>query len=326
MQIKRDITDMNRFSYSQVLLALAIAYLAFSLIQISQQIPTIVDIIDKTNITVDKVTPQIPTILSSVDDINKQVADVVAEVALVRVLLDEQVPEILTQVALTRPVVDSVVDKVVTESQHYSQQLPALMQHLTKIERQISQLEQQIPLILTRIDNVVQTTTKTTNEIAKWRPHSTQYIEQIKHSRLDIPHYLTRAEFIVADAKTIGKEASSGLFVGLLKGALTLPFDVISGLTGIVEPDSKSAKNLTSLDISLMQEKTIKLLNDSLQTKTIWQNTESGNRGTIAKASEFNKNNMVCHQLTFTNYFDQESEMLIELMCRGEDGLWKVIN
>ena len=311
---------MNRFSYSQALLALAIAYLAFSLVQISHQIPTIVDIIDKTNITVDKVTPQIPNILSSIDDINKQVADVVAEVTDVRLLLDKQVPDILTQIALSRPVVSSVV----TESSHYSQQLPALMQHLTKIEQQIAQVEKQIPLILKRIDSVVQTTQSTTDEMAKWRPHSTQYIEQIKHSRLDIPHYLTRAEFIVADAKTIGKEATSGLFVGLLKGALTLPFDVISGLTGIVEPNSQSAKNLTSLDISLMQDKTIKLLNDSLQTKTIWQNTESGNRGTITKASEFNKNNMVCHQLTFTNYFDNDNEILKELMCRGEDGLWKV--
>ncbi len=313
---------MNRFSYSQALLALAIAYFAFSLIQISQQIPTIVEIIDKTNITVDKVTPQIPNILSRVDDINKQVADVVAEVALVRVLLDKQVPDILTQVALTRPVVDSVV----TESIQYSQQLPALMQYLTKIERQITRLEKQIPLILKRIDNVVQTTKSTTNEIAKWRPHSTQYIEQIKHSRLDIPHYLTRAEFIVADAKTIGKEASSGLFVGLLKGALTLPFDVISGLTGIVDPNSKSAKHLNFLDISLMQEKTIELLNDKQKTKIIWQNKESGNRGTIAKKSEFDKNNMICHQVTFTNYFDKESEIIIDLMCRGTDGLWKVID
>jgi len=320
--MKRVATKMNRFSYSQALLALAIGYLAFSLTQVSHHIPTIVDIIDKTNITVDKVTPQIPDILSSVDDINQQVADVVAEVALVRVLLDKQVPDILTQVALTRPVVDSVI----TESQQYSQQLPDLMSHLTKIEQQIALLEQQIPLILSRIDNVVETTKSTTNEIALWRPHSLEYIEQIKHSRSDIPHYLTRAEFIVADAKTIGKEASSGLFVGLLQGALSLPFDVISGLTGIVEPNSQSAKNLTSLDISLMQEQTVELLNDSYQSKAIWQNVESNNRGTITKGTQFDKNSLVCHQLTFSNYFKNESEVLNELMCRGDDGLWKLID
>lgn len=311
---------MTRFSVSQALLALAIAYLAFSLVKIANEIPNIVEIIDKTNVTVDKVTPQIPHILSTIDSITLQINSVVTEVASVRTLVEQQLPPLLQQVELLRPVVNGVVD----ESHQYSQNIPNLLTHLSTLENQITEVQKQLPIILKRVDDVVKMTNNTTAEIANWRPHSKEYIEQIKLSREDIPMYLTRTENIVTDAKTIGKEATSGLFVGILKGALTLPFDVISGLTGIVDKDSRSAKYLTALDVSLMQEETVALLNSTRQKKAVWQNTESGNRGTIIKSKQIENNNQVCHTLTFSNYFKDENEELKELMCRDDEGLWKV--
>ena len=83
---------MNRFSIPQVVLALAIAYLAFSLVKVANQIPHIVEIIDKTNVTVDKITPQIPDILSTINSINQQINGVVAEVASVRAMVEHQLP------------------------------------------------------------------------------------------------------------------------------------------------------------------------------------------------------------------------------------------
>ena len=313
---------MTRFSISQTLLAVAIGYLAFSIVKVANEIPNIIKIIEKTNVTVDKITPQIPSILDKVDSINLQVDGVVNEVALVRNLVEQQLPTIIEQVALSRVTVNDAIK----QSKQYAKHLPDLLSHITVIEGQITELQQQLPHVLTRVDHVVEATKNTTQEVAKWRPQSQAYIEQIKYSREDIPMYLTRAENIVTDAKTIGKEASSGVFVGILKGALTLPFDVISGLTGIVDKNSRSAKVLTALDVSLMQEKTVALLNRNSQTESAWDNHDSGNHGTIVKGAAQYISNKVCHNLTFLNYFNDDSEELNELMCQEKDGLWKIVN
>jgi predicted transcriptional regulator len=312
---------MKPFSYSQSLLAFSIAFLAFSLLKIAIEIPSIVKVIDKSTTTVDNISPQIPDIVSSVKLINEQIPEIVAEVAEVRKMLDRQVPNVLEQVNLIRPVISSAVD----QSNQYVEQLPDLFNHLEKIEQQINAIQAAIPSILQRVDAVVITTKNTTEEIALWRPHSTEYIKQIEYSRTDIPNYLTRAEGIVYEAKTIGKEASSGLFVGLLKGAVRLPFDVISGLTNIVDSNSRSAKNFSAQDIAILQENTITLLDNEDSFKTIWQNKESGNRGVIKKSKKFNKKGKTCHQLDFDNYFKKGQEKLSEVMCLDNKAVWQVM-
>ena len=112
---------------------------------------------------------------------------------------------------------------------------------------------------------------------------------------------------------------------GLLKGVITLPFEVVSGLTGIVDADSRSAKYLTAQDVNLMQEKVISLLNDDNQTKTFWQNKQSGNRGTIIKGEASTRHKQKCFHMSFNNHFGKEKETLKELMCADDKGLWKVI-
>jgi archaellum component FlaC len=304
----------KQFSYSQALLAFAIAFLAFSLFRFTLQIPTILKVIESTSKTVDTVSPKI-------DDIVNEVALVRAEVAKVRGLVSQQAPVILSQVEATVP----VVQQVVLESEYYSRQLPALLTQFSNIQQQISSLQADIPAILKRVDAIVKTTNNTTAEVARWRPHSSQYLEEIKLSRAYIPEYIARIENTVVDAKTVGSETSSGLVSGFFKGVISLPFDVVSGLAGIVDVDSRSAKNLTAKDIALMQGKVIGLLQDSNQSKSVWQNIESGNRGSIIKGKFITRNKQQCHNVTFNNHFGNEKETLKELMCLDDKGLWKVM-
>ncbi len=305
---------VKQFSYSQALLAIAIAFLAFSLLKFTQQVPAILKVIEGTSKTVDLVSPQI-------DDIVNEVALVRAEVAKVRVLVAQQTPAILSQVEATLP----VVQQVVIESENYSRQLPALLAQLASIEQQVSSLQADMPEVLKRVDAIVKTTNNTTAEVARWRPHSSQYLEEIKLSREYIPQYIARIENTVVDAKTVGSETSSGLVSGFFEGVISLPFDVVAGLAGIVDADSRSAKNLTAKDIALIQEKAVGLLNDSNQSKSVWQNVDSGNRGTIIKGKVVTRNNQQCHNVTFNNHFGSEKETLKELMCLDDKGLWKVI-
>jgi hypothetical protein len=294
-------------------LAIAIALLALSLFKFTMHVPAIISAIEKTTKTVDLVSPK-------VDDIVNEVALVRVEVSKVRKLVAQQTPVILSQVEASLP----VVQQVVVESEYYSRQLPALLNQIANIEQQVEKLQTSMPAILKRVDAVVKTTNNTTEEVARWRPHSTRYLEEIELSREYIPNYLSRIENTVIDAKTIGSEASSGLVSGFFKGVINLPFEVVSGLTGIVDADSRSAKYLTAQDVALMQEKVVALLNDSNQTKAAWQNVKSGNRGTIIKGKKTTRNKQQCLMVTFNNHFGNDKETLKELMCVNDKGLWKV--
>lgn len=207
----------TNFSYSQVLLSIAIGYLAYALLNFAKEIPRLIH-------AVEIATPHISTIVSEVELVR-------VEVGKIRTLVDEQIPAILLQVDTAIP----LVEQALAQGEQYSKQLVQLWRHLDVIETQMQLFQQYLPSVLQRVDAVVKTTNAATAEVSMWRPHSTQYLTEIKYSRQDIPQYLSRTEAIIIDAKTIGKEASSGLVSGFLKGVVSLPFDVVSGLTGIVD-------------------------------------------------------------------------------------------
>ena len=297
----------SKFSVSQALLAIAIAYFAYALLNFSKEIPGFIKAVDRT-------TPHIATIVDEVELVR-------AEVTQVRALVDKQVPEILMQIRNILPLVEQGLE----QSDHYSKQLPKLWQHLDKAEMQIQALQKDLPEILKRVDAVVITSNNAINESAKWRPHSAQYLTEIEHSRDDIPQYLTRIENIVLDAKNVGKEASSGLVSGFFRGVISLPFEMVAGLTGIVDSKSRSAKHLTANDVTMMQEKVLILLANNSRKQILWQNNESENHGKISKEAEFTNKGQACHKVTFINYFKGQKETLKEVMCKDEDGIWQVI-
>lgn len=297
----------TKLNVSQTLLALAIALLAFSLIKIADQIPNIIQVINKAS-------PQVDTVIDEVTLIREEVKSV-------RLLVAKQTPDILAKVEATLP----IIEQALAESERYSSQLPIALEQIAKLTTDVQVLNKSLPNILHRIDAVVEMANNTTNEIALWRPHSTEYIAELALYRTNIPQYLTRVENIVVDAKSIGTEASSGIVKGFFKGVVSLPFEVVSGLSGIVDSNSQSAKYLTATDVSLMQEKVVSLLNDKNASKAIWQNTESGNRGNITKGKLIYQDNKSCYNLTFHNFFSQNKEILKQLMCLDKEGLWKII-
>ncbi|MBL4898982.1 MAG: hypothetical protein JKX76_04940 [Colwellia sp.] len=296
-----------QFSYSQVLLSVAIGYLAYALLSFTKEIPEFIH-------AVDRATPHISAIVNEVELVR-------IEVGKVRALVDEQVPAILMQVDTALP----LVEQGLVQSEQYATQLPQLWRHLAEIETQIQLLQQSLPSVLQRVDAVIETTNSTTAEVSKWRSHSTQYLTEIKHSRQDIPQYLTRTEAIIIEAKTIGKEASSGLVSGFIQGIISLPLDVVSGLTGIVDAKSLSAKNLTAKDVTIMQEQVLLLLANTNKKQAFWHNNDSDNRGTISKETMFKKNRLPCHKLIFVNYFKDQQETLDKLMCQDKHDLWQVM-
>jgi archaellum component FlaC len=300
---------MNKMSVSQIFFAASIGYLAYSLIQISIQIPNALRLIGESTERMEKFQPQINKIILQVGNINKQI------------------PAILSQIEQTRP----LIEQTLIESDKYSSQIPLLSAHLTRLEQQAAAVEKQLPDILKRIDNLVITTDNVTQEIAKWRPHSLEYIKQLEYSREDIPRYLTRIEDIatdaqmtISDAKTIGSENSKGIVKGLVKGVVSLPFDVVSNLAGIVDSSSKSAQQLTKEDITLLQQSAINVLTSEAITEKSWRNKSTGHYGKVNQGEKFQRQGKDCYQLTFTNYFNNEKERLLEDACLNDQNLWQI--
>ncbi|MCW8865964.1 MAG: hypothetical protein OQK09_12605 [Colwellia sp.] len=298
---------INKFSYSQLLMAAAIAYLAYALINFTAQVPSFIRALDKT-------APHIDNMINESNLVR-------TEIAQMRQLVDEQLPVILARIDTSLP----LVKQGLIQSDNYAQQLPVLWSHLDNLEAQLTQIQQSIPSILERVDAMVLTANSTTDEVAKWRPHSSQYLAEIKQLRVEVPQYLSRIEYIVSDAKTLGKEASSGLVSGFFKGVISLPMEVVAGLTGIVKPDSKSAKLLTAADVTLLKEQTVTLLENADQKDIFWKNMQSGNKGQILKHAEFKKDGLSCHKITFINNLKGQKETLNELMCEDSEGFWQVM-
>lgn len=300
---------MNKMSVSQLLFAVAIGYLAYSLIQISIQIPNALKLVGESTKSMEKFQPQIDEIILQIGNINKQI------------------PAIMSQIEQTRP----LIEQTLIESDKYSSQIPLVSAHLTRLEQQVAAVDKQLPDILKRIDNLVTTTDNVTQEMAKWRPHSLEYIKQLEYSREDIPSYLTRidniatdAKMIISDAKTIGSENSRGLVKGLVKGVVSLPFNVVSNLAGIVDSSSKSAQQLTEEDITLLQQSAITVLMSETITEKSWRNKLTGHYGKVHQGENFERQGKDCYQLTFTNYFNNEKERLLEDACLNDQNLWQI--
>lgn len=291
---------MKNFSISQVALAVAIAYLAYALTQFTRQIPAVVTLVNNT--------------IPEVKNVAEKITQVKEEVALVRSFVAEQLPEIHKQIEISL----SAVDKVINESENYSRNIPELLQRF-------DHFEQQIPLILQRIDSFEVTTNNTVAEIALWRPHSAQYLEEIGLARENIPQYLTRVEQIIAKANQVGEKNSSGFVSGIFKGVISLPFEVVSGLTNIVDVKSRSAKHLTAKDVATLQEHLISLLNNKDEKHILWSNTDSGNSGRITKKSFKKYQGKPCVRVELINSFNKQKETLEQLMCPNKEGLWQVM-
>ncbi|TPH12024.1 hypothetical protein [Litorilituus lipolyticus] len=291
---------MKTFSISQIILALAITYLAYSLSEVARQVPDVVAMVNN-------VKPQM-------DNIALQVALVKDEVTLTRELITKQLPEVLRQVEASI----ATIDNVIAESENYSRNIPSLLQRL-------EYFEQQIPLAYQRLDNLEAATNHAVAEIALWRPHSNHYIEELALARENIPQYLTRIERIIEQANQVGEKNSSGFVSGIFKGVISLPFEVVSGLTNIVDSNSQSAKHLTAKDVATLQEHLISLLDSPDQKHILWSNIDSGNYGRITKQEEKNYKGKVCVQVEFTNFFNKQKETLEELMCPNKEGLWQVM-
>lgn len=89
---------------------------------------------------------------------------------------------------------------------------------------------------------------------------TTDVLVEARAYRESIPVLLDRIDQQVSGARSFVSDAGSGVVGGLFKGAIALPFDLVKGVSSLLDPDSFSAKRLTSTDIELIRSTVSALL------------------------------------------------------------------
>jgi len=172
----------------------ALIYFSYAIIYTVNQVPEIIEAIDKTSVRVDRV-------LDEITIISEQIPPVVEQAD----LLQQNIPLILAEVKSSRILIPDVLNEV----------------ELTR---------QQIPLILAEVKAVQEALPKVMNELEAYRKLMPDILAEMAAVREIIPPTLDRAESLAKEVSKAGQKASEGVVMGFFSGIIKLPFKMFDGV------------------------------------------------------------------------------------------------
>ncbi|GAA3941145.1 RT0821/Lpp0805 family surface protein [Litoribacillus peritrichatus] len=297
-------------SFALCLLAGAITYFAYALIQVVNQIPGIlgqVESINKgiegTEAAIKPLIAQVPNILQTVERVNDSVPVVVSEVAAVRNTL----PLILSEVKATR------------------ESLPAVYQRVDRMQDQIDQLQAALPQVLKVSGDAVTAINETNQTVNKALPLVPEVLNQVEETRKVIPGYLDRVDVIVDNSKEISEQIGQGAITGVLKGVITSPFELFKGAERLVSSSFKSAEKMTEEDIKLIEDAAKQVLLSEEPKSKRWVNVNSGSEGRVTFDRSFQHEGKSCKSLEMSYKTNQgKPEIAHKELCKDEHGRWQI--
>ena len=294
------VTGQHWVAFSLTLFAAAVVFLAIKIGEFSQSL-------SEAATAVETLTPEIPGIVTSVDSIT------------------DKIPSILEEVEEIR----GRVDKVLTQSSVYVETIPQILAQVDAIQNDIGT---QMPEVLARVDSVVAqvdsvvATAETAQvEMAKWRPVVGDVTKQLDDYQVAIPGYLTRVDGIIMDVQSISDNAGTGLVGNLFKGVISLPGQMVSGVSGLAGEDTVTADAFSQTDIDMIRKNLNTLLTNEGRQVVTWENKETGNKGSITRTREFKRGGRDCVEVDFRHFFtDGNDEMITRDLCKNRFDEWVV--
>jgi len=177
-----------------ILLGGALTYFSYAIIYTVNQVPEIIEAIDKTSVRTDRVLDEIVKISDQIPPIVEQ-AD----------LLQQKIPLILAEVKASRLIVPDVLNEV-------------------------GQVRQQVPHILAEVKSVKEELPKIMGELEAYRKLMPVVLAEIAAVREIIPPTLDRAESLAKEVSKAGQEASEGAVMGFFSGIIKLPYKMFNGV------------------------------------------------------------------------------------------------
>ena len=292
-------------------LSAAIAYFAYAVVQVVNQIPSILTQIESINKgiegTEDTLKPlvnQIPDILKTVEHVNDSIPSVVKEVEAIR----KTVPQLLNEVNATR------------------ESLPDVYLRVDRMQDQIDQLQNDVPKILQTSNDAVQVIHRTNDTVEKALPVVPKVLDQVVETRKVIPGYLDRVDVIVDNSKEISEQIGKGAITGVLKGVITSPFELFRGAERLVSSSFKSAEKMTEDDIQMIEDAAKHVLSSDEPKSKSWINVETGNEGRVTFDQAYQLEGKDCKKLEMSfKTKNDKPEIAHKDICMDEDGQWKLV-
>ncbi len=305
------IRDVATFSLAFALLALAvaIAYFAYEIGKVREQVPEILAQVESTS-------NEIGPVVSEISDIRELIPPILEEVAATR----DVIPSILEEVAATREVIPPILEQV----EETRKIVPPIL-------AEVEQTRKQIPDVLKSVDNVSWAVVQTTKEMKALRPVIPEVIAQIdattqeiEATRNSIPPTLDRLDLMIERARVAGREASEGAVTGIFTGILTAPFRLVGGMGSMVAPGSEAAKYFSERDYELMREAVRPLSQATTGFTQSWQNPESDTRGNLTLVQIYKYEGTECRDIK--NQAWKGADKIYDdvvTFCMNGDGTWQ---
>ena len=291
------------FSFSLLALACSLTYFGYALIRVIEQIPKVLEQLDKTSMTVEPITAQIPDVLETVNQVSATIPSVVEEAKAYRQL----VPEILAEVKTLR------------------ETLPEVLSRVDAIDTRVQEVNAQLPSILDTADSAVLAVNQTNQTVKEVVPLVPDVLDEVEKTRAEIPGYITRVEQVVASAKDISEEAGKGAVKGVLKGIITTPFDFLAGAEKSIMNRFKGDIKLTEEDAHFVTESIKVLLSDESINRKTWSNEETGNHGRVDVLKRYQGAEGKCVSLSVVIETGDEEQAAARDVCQDASGRWAVV-
>jgi surface antigen/uncharacterized protein YoxC len=287
-------------------LAAALAYFTYEVAKVSRQIPDILERIDSTS-------ENIGPVLDEVGDILELVPPILKEVEETRKLI----PPILQEIEQTRKMIPPILHQV----EQTREQIPALLKESEAIRGEL-------PAVLASADKASAAVAGVSKQVEATRPLVTDVLQEVAITRESIPPMMDRADVLVEKARVAGKEASEGAVTGLFTGIIRAPFALVASAgRGVAGLSEEEAKVFNDKDLSLVQQTSLYLLNNGAKgEERKWDNTDSGNHGTVQLMriySEGEYSEIDCRTLNLT--LSKRGELIKEgqrSFCKNDNGEW----
>ncbi len=275
---KLTFAGLSLLSLSLFCLALTGVYFTIELSKIREQIPLILQQVEKTS-------EQIAPVVSEVPQIRQLIEPIIEEVGKTR----ETIPSILEEVRATRKLVDPVLKEVDLTRQSLNELIPSVVE-------EVAATRKELPNMLITVDKASAAVQSISEEVGKVRPLVPAVLEEVQKTRDAIPDTLDRTEKIVASAKDLGAEAGKGAVGGVITGIVSAPMNIVGGIFS--GKRWAALKGMTDKDIELAREKEAELFKANKTGIVLeWKNPESGYSGTVTLLKIFQEKGRECRRL-----------------------------